>query len=380
MHQAEAGFFDDLEIHGFATQGYIKTSENNFFGDSESGSFDFRELGINASTEPLPNMRLAGQLLSRKAGEISDGDVEVDFALADVTLRSDEKGSVGVMVGRIKNPLGLYNEARDVTFLRPGVTIPQVVYYEKLRDLFLSSDGAALDIDLFYEHVNANLYVAMGEPRVDENVEAAFLGSTFEGDLEPDGLSFLGRVLFERPDGKFKAGLSVSKLSMQFKRSAIDPLPSGDIDALYGIASMQWSGKSWALTTEYMREPIKWNGFHDTLFDDYRSTAEGYYLQFALRAADSVEIMTRYGEIFADRNDRSGKDFSRKTFGTVPAHSRYSKIMTAGVRWDITRDVMLRAEYQRHNGTFILSSRENPDPNDTEPDWDLFALELSYRF
>jgi hypothetical protein len=274
----------------------------------------------------------------------------------------------------------LYNETRDVAFLRPSVTIPQVVYYEKLRNLFLSSDGAAINVNLFREQVNANLYIAMGEPRVDENVEVAFFGSKFRGDLHPNGFSFLGRAQFETPDGEFKSAFSLSKLSMQFKRSIIDPLPDGDIKAFYGIASLQWSGKYWTLTAEYMREPITWDGFQGTLFENFRSTAEGYYFQAALRATNSVEVMARYGEIVADRNDRSGKDFNRKTFGSVPAHSRYSKIMTTGVRWDMTRDLMLRAEYQRHNGTFILSSRENPDPNSTDPDWDLFALELSYRF
>ena len=59
---------------------------------------------------------------------------------------------------------------------------------------------------------------------------------------------------------------------------------------------------------------------------------------------------------------------------------QYSKIFTTGIRWDVSPDVMVRAEYQRHRGTFVLSSRENPDASEMEPDWDLFALSLSYRF
>ena len=41
---------------------------------------------------------------------------------------------------------------------------------------------------------------------------------------------------------------------------------------------------------------------------------------------------------------------------------------------------MVRAEYQHHDGTFVLSGRENPDLNALDPEWDLFALSISYRF
>ncbi len=42
-------------------------------------------------------------------------------------------------------------------------------------------------------------------------------------------------------------------------------------------------------------------------------------------------------------------------------------------------DVMIMAEYQSHNGTLVLSSREN-SPSDLREDWNLFALSVSYRF
>ena len=78
--------------------------------------------------------------------------------------------------------------------------------------------------------------------------------------------------------------------------------------------------------------------------------------------------------------DRSGKDVEQATRGLVPSHTQYSKIFTLGARWDPTPNIMLRAEYQRHNGTFILSSRENPDPSELDPDWDMFSISASYRF
>jgi hypothetical protein len=90
--------------------------------------------------------------------------------------------------------------------------------------------------------------------------------------------------------------------------------------------------------------------------------------------------MLRYEEGFADRNDRSGKQASALTGGITPPFDFYSKIFTAGVRWDILPNLMLRVEYQHHQGTFHLSIRENPDPSQLVESWDLFAASISVRF
>jgi hypothetical protein len=74
---------DGFQVHGFLSQGFVKTSANRWFGDSEAGSWDFREIGLNASYQPRPNLLFSAQLLSRTAGEMYDGGVGVDYALVD---------------------------------------------------------------------------------------------------------------------------------------------------------------------------------------------------------------------------------------------------------------------------------------------------------
>ena len=170
------GLFDDLEVHGFATQGYVKTSANSFFGDSEDGSLDFRELGVNATLEPLPGVRLSGQVLSRRVGEMYSGSPVVDFAVADLSLHSTQTQSLALVAGRIKNPLGLFNETRDVAFTRPSVFLPQVVYFDTVRNVLMSSDGAGFRFDQFTDIANVNLFLAVARPQTDENMEYAYLG------------------------------------------------------------------------------------------------------------------------------------------------------------------------------------------------------------
>jgi len=372
--------FEDLEVHGFATQGYTNTSANRFFGDSEQGSFEFTELGVNATLQALPDIRLSGQLLSRRAGDMYSGAPRVDFALADLTVLSTALNSAGILIGRIKNPLGLFNETRDVAFTRPGVFLPQVIYFDKARNLIMSSDGAGIRMARYGDVANLSFYAAAGQTLMDENVEYAYLGAGYAGDFEPDGLSYIARVLVESPDERLRTALSIAKSSMDFERGTNDPIGSGGVDFVYGIASLQLSLEDWTLTTEYMREPVEWRGFAGSVFAGRQATVEGYFAQAAWQASEGIELMLRYEEGFADRADRSGEGIHATSGGLVPKHTQYSKILTMGVRWDITPDFMLRAEYQRHHGTFVLSSRENPDPGGMDPDWDLFALSVSYRF
>ena len=53
---------DSLQVHGFVTQGFVHTTDNRFFGDSENGSFDFTELGVNLSYRATPCFSAAQRL------------------------------------------------------------------------------------------------------------------------------------------------------------------------------------------------------------------------------------------------------------------------------------------------------------------------------
>jgi hypothetical protein len=242
------GPFENLEVHGFATQGFVKTSANSFFGDSEDGSFEFTELGVNATLEPTPRVRLSGQLLSRNAGKMYSGSPVVDFALADVSLRSTEKESLAFVAGRIKNPLGLFNETRDVAFTRPGVFLPQVVYFDRVRNVVMSSDGAGLRAQKFGDQGNVNLFFAVTYPQTDENIEYAYLGTGHSGDFEAEEPSFIGRLMVETPENDLRGSFSIASTSLDFERKPNDPVGDGRLDFVYWIASLQYATEDWSRT------------------------------------------------------------------------------------------------------------------------------------
>jgi hypothetical protein len=198
-----------IQVHGFASQGVVNTSDNRFFGNSPSTSFDFTELGVNASYQASPRLLFSGQILARRAGEMYDGTPSLDYGLMDFSFVSDAEKRLGVRIGRIKNPFGLYNETRDVPFTRPGIFLPQVIYYDKIRNVLLSYDGAMLYGDLFRPQGNLSLSLGAGRSVIDENVEWAYLADDFAGELKAEGINWsVGSLWYTTPAEELKVGLS----------------------------------------------------------------------------------------------------------------------------------------------------------------------------
>lgn len=368
----------ELEVHGFISQGYLNTTANRFFGDSEDGSFAFHEIGINATFEANDRLRFSGQLLSFLAGDISDGTPAVDFALADYLFWSTPAGSAHLLAGRIKNPLGLYNEARDVPFTRPGIFLPHIIYFQDARTLALSSDGIGLRVDRYLEVGNIDVQFEFGTPIVDESLEYIYLGQSYAGDFHPVGISGIGRLLFTSHDESLRLGLSIASTELQFRPAAGDPLPTGSLEIPPTVASLQYALEEITLTMEYVTEANKYSGFAGTVFEGLAPSRVSYYAQAEWFADPRYSFVARYEEGYLDKDDRDGTQFAALT--GLPAHSRFHKAWVLGGRWSPTPEFMVRGEFQITDGTMILSTRENPNPAATRQHWNMFSLTASYRF
>ncbi|HNI72525.1 MAG TPA: hypothetical protein PLX65_03220, partial [Accumulibacter sp.] len=125
----------DVQLHGFLMQSLVSTSDNNFLGktDDRLGT-DFREFGINSSWRLTSELQLSAGMLSHRAGGTDHGHLRLDYGLADWTTHSSESGRAGIRLGRVKAAYGLYNTTRDVPFTRPGIILPQSIYFERTRN------------------------------------------------------------------------------------------------------------------------------------------------------------------------------------------------------------------------------------------------------
>ncbi|MGH6634672.1 MAG: hypothetical protein ACRED0_00540 [Gammaproteobacteria bacterium] len=368
---------DSFQVHGFLSQAYILTSNNDFFGNSRSGgSLDFRELGINASVRPMNKLQLSAQLLSRRAGGTDDGAVRIDYGFADYTLISTANVVAGVRAGRITNPLGFYNETRDAAFTRNGILLPQSIYFDRTRNLALSADGGGIygewrsPIGDFYLRGN------IAFPRAgSESVESALLGRQFPGELEGDA-SGLGQLLYEGAGGKLRLAVSGGQVNIDYDEGGIgDPLNAGPLTFEPIIFSAQYNTERFSLTAEYAQRSFRLEGIFP---NDIDTTGESYYLQASYQLGERWEVMVRFDSLVSDRDDRDGEAFQAAT--GRPAFTRFAEDWTVGLRWDVTRQFMLRAEYHHVDGTAWLPSEDSPNLGSLAPHWDIFAVLASFRF
>ncbi|BBL71440.1 OprO/OprP family phosphate-selective porin [Methylogaea oryzae] len=386
--------FEGAQVHGFLSQGYILTSGNQLFGDSRhGGSLDYTQLGVNGSWRLLPQLQISAQGLYRRAGVGHENDKRLDYGFLDYTPLSNDELTLGVRLGRVKLPIGLYNATRDVPFTKPTILLPQSIYFERTRDLALSADGG-----MFYgEHradwgnISADFGVfSLGVDSAESNL-AVFGRNRVTGQSWPGSLqskpSYISRLMYEHTDedgGNLRLGITSIWLNAYFDpklpaaqrlvgRTRYD-LEKGDFTFQPWYFSAQYTAENWSLTGEYAFRQLHFQGFGSPM--DRRVDGESWYLQGTYRLAPQWQAVARYDVYYANRDDRGGNAVA----ATQPTYTQYAKDWTVGLRYDITPKLMLQTEYHRVNGTGWLPPLDNPDPRKTQNNWDIFAVLLSYRF
>ena len=137
---AIAGEIGEVEIHGFISQGYLKTDRNNYMADTEDGTFQFNEMGINFQTRVSEKLKIGTQFIARDLGTIGNDEIKIDWAFADYRYSN----IIGVRAGSLKIPIGFYNEARDVDSVRTNIILPPSIYAEEWRDVFVGLKGVGI--------------------------------------------------------------------------------------------------------------------------------------------------------------------------------------------------------------------------------------------
>ena len=374
--------FDKVQIHGFASQSMFVTSGNNMFGPSSSKpNFDFTELGINGSWLPAPNLRFAMQVLSRRAGGLgNDGSPVIDFGLVDYGVNFNNDYKLGIRGGRVRAPYGLYNDTRDVAFTRPSILLPQSIYFEGTRSFTISADGLLVYAQSSKPWGNLTLEAAGTYPRSDnKDTQYDFFGQFSSGSLRPNP-SFIGRLNYETYDKNLRLALTGAYIDLSYQpKYFTDRIPRGTVTFDPIVISAQYSTENFSLTSEYSYWLLNVSNF------DVKQNGESYYFQAAYRLAPKWELMARYDAFYLNTDDESGSRYQASGFG--PAYSQFAKYWTVGLRYDINRYTMIRAEYSYINGTallppegFVNHNSGLPDYSKTTQYWDMFGLLVSFRF
>jgi hypothetical protein len=406
----EAG--NTVTLRGFVSQGYLKSSANRFLAaETEEGTFAFTEAALNFSAQPLPKVRIAGQLFARDLGTQGNNRLILDWGLGEYRVRDE----IGIRIGRIKLPLGLYNTLADADVTRPEIFQPSALYKPERRDLTNAVDGVGIFGTLQLGGAGYLEYEGLvGTLDLDETYLLTRSTNTLSTALLPalSALRFTGAsyVVGERT-GKAKhswggyvewhprvsglrvrggllgANLDLGALTTYNAFSGPAPVSINIRSALHIEVPHQV-----VLSAEYSRGGLRLSAEHARLKVKSTTTLSGTpfpapapstttthpnssYGQAAYRFNDRLQVSGYYSVSYADGKDKGGLNLVRSG---RPAHAGWVKDLAATLRVDVNTHFLVKAEVHRLNGTENLSAAENPKPLDE--DWTLFAIKTTLHF
>jgi len=367
-----------VQAHGFLSQSLVYTSDNRMGGNSDDGiATEMREIGGNLSWRPGADWLLSGQALARWAGASDNGDLRLDYGFVDRTLLADGDTSVGVRLGKIKNPYGFYNTTRDVAQTRPGIIMPQAIYLDRARNFFLAAPGIG-----FYgnhESANGNLswQVSALRPEVDDPDLTYFMLGRGLGHFSGKA-SWLGQALLESEGGRWRAGLSLGQMAMKYHPAAIDPFMAGQTRLPTWVLSLEHNTEYWSLTGEFSQTSVHSNGYGNPAIEQ-DNTTEAWYLQATRRFGGGWQGFLRYDVLYMDKHDRDGTAFAASIpiYRSFP-YLRFAKDWSVGVRRDVGRWTW-SGEWHHVDGTAWLSPTDTPVRTSVEK-WDLLLLQGAWYF
>jgi len=119
---ATAGEIGDIQWHGYLTSALMVGTDGNYSGDvNDAGGTKDTRMGLTVSTQVDESLGFAAQM---KAKGVADFQMELDWAFASYDIGE----SVTLRFGKIKYPIGMYNEYIDVGYTYPWIRPPEGFY------------------------------------------------------------------------------------------------------------------------------------------------------------------------------------------------------------------------------------------------------------
>jgi len=141
-----------VQIHGFASQGFAYSDENNYLTmNTSQGSGEFTDAGLNASAPVTDHFRVGAQAYLRDIGQLGEGHPQLDWAYGDYRFAD----FFGIRIGKVKTVLGLYNDTQDAEFLHTWAILPQSTYPLDLRSATIAHTGGDVYGHVFLRRAGA---------------------------------------------------------------------------------------------------------------------------------------------------------------------------------------------------------------------------------
>jgi hypothetical protein len=359
------GEMGQLQVHGFISQGFLFTSDNNYLANSSRGSFEFTELGLNFSLQPMDRLTLGLQIFSHDLGPIGDYRATLDWYSVDYHWQD----WLGIRAGRVKLPFGLYNDISDIDSARTAIFLPQSIYPAQNRDFLLAQTGfelygyrglgaaGGLDYRMYGGTIFLDIRPQPGSPVTAVDLNVPFVAG--------------GRLMWAAPVEGLRLGGSLQFLRLE--THLLVPSSSGQVavnlPVMLWVASVEYTVHDLLLAAEYSRWRVRTESSNPSLVPEGLTFSERGYALASYRVNSWLQAGAYYSLLFPNVNQR----------GTL-AGRQHDAALT--LRFDINRFWLVKVEGHYMHGMAGLSSSLNGNQplSSLQPDWALFAVKTTAFF
>jgi len=356
-----------IDVHAFASQGFILTTSNNYLAnDTTHGSFQFSELGLNFTKDLTDRLRLGLQLFAEDIGPTGSYNATLDWFYVDYRW----KDWLGLRVGRVKIPFGLYNEVNDIDSARLPVLLPQSIYPLENTHYLLAQTGGELYGYLRLGAAGALDYHAYaGTIFIDTST---LLSSTSAFDLGSFNVPYLagGRLMWETPVEGLRVGGSGQALRLDVTLVEGGTSTAIQVPVVLWVASAEYSAHDVLLAAEYSRWYVTDNSSNQALSPDRpQVTSERAYGMAAYRENKWLQTGAYFSMLFPDVTERAG-----------PAGRQND--LAATVRFDINPFWLVKVEGHYMFGTagLVSSLNDNLPLSSLQERWGVLLLKTTAYF
>lgn len=370
---------EEISIHGFISQGYLKSDKNNYLAGSEDGSFQFNEMGINFSTQALEDLRIGCQFFARDLGDIGNDDIVINWAYGEYAW----KNWLGLRAGLVKGILGLYNDIRDFDSLRTCIFLPASVYNEWFRDGINNLKG----LELFgFVPIGAagmlEYQFQVGQTQVATNSGTAKLIMTLTENLKQinkieAGNVYVGNVRWLTPIDGLRIGSayvrsdSLWEGTISLNNTLEFPIRYDSSVIEYMTISVEYIFKNFIFSAENYRTKAK-NTIYIPGLAPFRAdndSKKSFYVNLTYRFSGWFEAGCYYSK-YINSQITSEDDF-------VSASENELEEFCISLRFDIHPNWLLKLEPHLMNGKFGV----DPDSNGKKyKEWMFYSAKVSYAF
>ena len=189
-----------LQIHGFLTQGFARSSAESVMGIGKEATADYRTAALQVGYQLGSRDDLIIQFAHTRIGNSLLNEINPDVEL-DWAFWRHRFGPVTARVGKVPMPRGIYNEIRDVGTLLPFYRAPVTIYSEGYETI----DGAVLSHSMDWRTWGLDTDVYAGAWK---GIDLDFDGEGAEVEVELMKRTIAGQLWLRTPLTGLRVGVS----------------------------------------------------------------------------------------------------------------------------------------------------------------------------